>query len=87
MFRLLVDLGLPVVDFVLFRYREVALDAALGVEELNFRAPFDEAVGDLKFRLKLPSRHALLLYSQKLRKGYVGLNGFGRICLHKSCRG
>jgi hypothetical protein len=27
------------------------------------------------------------LYSQKLRKGYVGLNGFGRICLHKSCRG
>jgi hypothetical protein len=25
------------------------------------------------------------LYSQELGKGYVGLNGFGRVCLHKSC--
>lgn len=44
---LFVDLGLPVVYFVLFRDRQIALDAALGIKELDLGPAFNEAVGDL----------------------------------------
>ena len=45
--RLIEDLGLPVIHFVLFWYRQIALDAAFGVEELNLGPAFDEAIRDL----------------------------------------
>lgn len=54
-FRFVIDLSLPVVHLVLLGNRKVALNTALGVEELDLGPTFDEAVGNLQFRLKFPS--------------------------------
>ena len=51
---LVVDFSFPVVDFVLFGYGEVALDAAFGVEKLDLSAAFDETIGDFKLGLEFP---------------------------------
>lgn len=50
----IVDLGFPVVHFVLFWDGEVALDRALGVKEFNFCPLLDKAVCDLELCFKLP---------------------------------
>lgn len=83
--RLIEDLGLPVVDLVLFRNRKVAHDSALRVEELNFSASFDKAIRYLQLRLKLPCRHALFLDSKVLRKGNIGLDRLWRIGGNEGC--
>jgi hypothetical protein len=44
---LVVDLGLPVIHFILFWYRQVALNAALRIKELDLGPGLDEAVGYL----------------------------------------
>ena len=62
-FRLFVNLGLPVVDVILLGNRQVAHDGALGVVEFDFGTGFDEAVCDLELGLKLPGGNALFLYS------------------------
>ena len=64
--RFVVNLRLPVVNVILLRDRQVALDATLGVEELDLGASLDKAVGNLELRLKLPCRHALFLDRKEL---------------------
>lgn len=61
------DFCFPVVDLILFGHRQIALDTALGIEELNLGATLDEAVCDFQFRLKLPSLYTLLLNGKELR--------------------
>ena len=56
----------PIVDFVLFGYRKIALDTAFGVKKLDFCPGFNEAIGYLKLWLEFPGRDAFLLYSQEL---------------------
>lgn len=84
-FGLVVDLGLPVVHFVLFWHWQVAHDCAFGVEELDLGTGLDKAVGNLQLGLKLPGRDALFLDGEILRKGNVGLDGFWRVRCDKSC--
>lgn len=78
-FRFVEDLRFPVVNLVLFGHRQVALDTALSIEELDLSATFDKAVCDFQFRLKLPSLYTLLLNCKELRQGYVGLDRLRRI--------
>ncbi len=44
---LVVDLGFPVIDFVLLRHRQIALNAAFRVEEFNLGAAFYKAIRNL----------------------------------------
>ena len=81
--RLIVDLGFPIVDFVLLRDWQITLNAAFGVEEFNLCSCLDEAIGDLKLGLKFPSRHTFFLYCKELGERNVGLYGLRRICLDK----
>jgi len=67
------DFCFPVVDLVLFGYRQITLDTALGIEELDLGTALDKAVCDFQFRLKLPSLYTLLLNCQELRERDVGL--------------
>ena len=45
--QLVVDLGFPVIDFVLLWYRQIALNAAFGVEKFNLGAAFHKAIRNL----------------------------------------
>lgn len=65
--RLVVDLGLPVINIVLFWDGQVAHDGALGVEELDFSTGFDETISDFELGLELPGRNALFLDGKVLR--------------------
>lgn len=84
-FRLVVDLGLPVVYFILFRNGQIALNTTFRVKEFDFRSGFDKAVGDFQLGLEFPSGNALFLDGQELRQRYIGLDGLGWVCLDKSC--
>lgn len=59
---LVVYFGLPIVDLVLFRYGQVALDTTFRIKELDLGSPLDKTIGDLELGLKFPRGHALLLY-------------------------
>ena len=52
--RLIVDFCLPIIDFVLFGDRQIALNAALRVEEFDLCPSLDEAVGNLELWLEFP---------------------------------
>jgi hypothetical protein len=69
-----VDFCFPVVDLVLFGYRQIALNTTLGIKELDLGAAFDEAVCNFQFGFKFPSLYTLLLNCQELRKRNVGLD-------------
>lgn len=63
---LIVDLRFPVVDLILLRDGQVGLYTTLGVEELDFCAPFHKAVCNLQLRLELPGGDTLLLNGEEL---------------------
>ena len=46
-FGLIVDLRFEIVNFILLRYGQVALNAAFGIEKLNLCSCLDEAIRDL----------------------------------------
>lgn len=82
---LVVDLRLPVVDVILLWDRQVALDATLGVEELDLGASLDKAVGNLEFWLKLPCGNAFFLDRKELGERYIRLHRLGGVCLDEGC--
>ena len=63
-----VDFGFPIVDLVLFGYRQIGLDATFGIEKLNLSAAFNKAVCNLQLWFKLPCLNTLFLDGEKLRK-------------------
>lgn len=69
-----VDFCFPVVDLVLLGYRQITLNTALGIEELDLGTALDEAICDFQLRFKLPSLYTLLLNCQELRKRNVCLD-------------
>lgn len=83
-FRLVVDLCLPVVNLVLFGHRQVTEHSAFGVEELDLGAALDEAVGDFKLGLEFPGGDTLFLDSKVLGERDIGLERLGRISSHES---